>query len=75
MSVTRKQLYESVWSAPTGTAAAKYKVSGSFLARVCENLTVPRPPRGYCVAPLDLRYRAISSLFADLVSGGAGETA
>lgn len=47
MPVTREELYESVWSAPTGTAAAKYRVSGSFLARVCERLNVPRPPRGY----------------------------
>lgn len=47
MSVTREELYEAVWATPTGTAAAKYHVSGSFLARVCENLNVPRPPRGY----------------------------
>ena len=27
--------------------AARYDVSSSFLARVCERLKVPRPPRGY----------------------------
>lgn len=27
--------------------AARYNVSSSFLARVCERLNVPRPPRGY----------------------------
>jgi len=27
--------------------AARYRVSGSFLARVCARLNVPRPPRGY----------------------------
>jgi hypothetical protein len=27
--------------------AVRYKVSGSFLARVCERLNVPRPARGY----------------------------
>ena len=47
MSVTREELYEAVWAAPTRKAAAKYAVSGSFLARVCESLNVPRPPRGY----------------------------
>ncbi len=47
MSVTREELYERVWSGPTGKAAANYGVSGSFLARVCESLNIPRPPRGY----------------------------
>jgi hypothetical protein len=27
--------------------AARYEVSSSFLARVCQRLNVPRPPRGY----------------------------
>src|SRR5690242_1605230 len=47
MSVTREELYEAVWAVPTLKAAAKYSVSGSFLARVCESLNIPRPPRGY----------------------------
>lgn len=29
------------------TVAKRYNVSSSFLARVCEQLNVPRPPRGY----------------------------
>lgn len=44
MSVSREELYEAIWAAPTGTAAAKYGVSGSFLARVCESLTAPPHP-------------------------------
>ncbi len=28
--------------------AARYKASGSFLARACRTMNVPRPPRGYC---------------------------
>ena len=46
-SVTREQLYEQVWAEPMVTVAARYDVSGSFLARVCADLNVPRPPRGY----------------------------
>lgn len=47
MAVRREQLYEEVWSAPMTTVAARYGVSSSFLARVCEQLRVPRPPRGH----------------------------
>lgn len=45
--VSRKQLYEEVWSEPMTTVALKYKVSSSFLARICTRLNVPRPQRGY----------------------------
>lgn len=47
MAVSRDKLYEEVWAEPMGKVAERYKVSGSFLARVCERLNVPRPPRGY----------------------------
>jgi hypothetical protein len=46
-SVARETLYEEVWSEPMTAVAARYGVSGSFLARVCSRLSVPRPPRGY----------------------------
>lgn len=45
--VTRETLYEEVWTEPMTAMAARYGVSGSFLARVCARLNVPRPPRGY----------------------------
>jgi hypothetical protein len=45
--VTRETLYEEVWSEPITVVAARYGVSGSFFARVCARLNVPRPPRGY----------------------------
>lgn len=47
MIVTREQLYEDVWSAPATSLKAKYKVSSTYLARICGRLNVPRPPRGY----------------------------
>lgn len=45
--VSRERLYVEVWAEPMTTVAKKYGVSGSFLARVCTWLNVPRPPRGY----------------------------
>lgn len=45
--VSRERLYKEVWAEPMTTVAKKYGVSGSFLARVCTWLNVPRPPRGY----------------------------
>ena len=45
--VSREELYELVWSMPMTKAAKKYSVSGSYLARVCAALRIPRPQRGY----------------------------
>lgn len=45
--VSRERLYEEVWAEPMTTVALKYKVSSSFLARICTRLKVPRPQRGY----------------------------
>lgn len=46
-AVTREELYELVWSTPMIKVAEKFEVSGSYLARVCTELRVPRPERGY----------------------------
>jgi hypothetical protein len=46
-SVSRESLYQEVWSEPMTSIALRYKVSSSFLARVCTRLNVPRPDRGY----------------------------
>ena len=45
--VSREELYELVWSVPMVRVAEKFKVSGSYMARVCSTLLVPRPERGY----------------------------
>jgi len=47
LEVTRDDLYDQVWSTPMSRLAERYDVSGSYLARVCEALNVPRPPVGY----------------------------
>jgi hypothetical protein len=47
VTVTREQLYAQVWAEPMVAIAQRYRVSSSYLARVCEHINVPRPPRGY----------------------------
>lgn len=45
--VTREALYELVWAEPMLKVADRYGVSSSYMARVCGQLNVPRPERGY----------------------------
>lgn len=45
--LTREALYELVWSEPMIKVGARFNVSGSYMARICELLNVPRPERGY----------------------------
>ena len=45
--VLRDELYQLVWSKPMTKIGAQLDVSGSYLARVCTLLNVPRPERGY----------------------------
>ena len=44
---SRERLYDEVWLEPTEQVAARYGVSGAFLARVCRQMRIPKPPRGY----------------------------
>ena len=45
--IAREELYELIWSMPMTKVAEKFSVSGSYMARVCSVLGVPRPERGY----------------------------
>jgi hypothetical protein len=45
--VSREELYRLVWTEPMSKVAEQFDVSGSYLARVCTLLNVPRPERGY----------------------------
>jgi hypothetical protein len=45
--ILREELYRLVWAEPMTKVAARFEVSGSYMARVCESLNVPRPPRGH----------------------------
>lgn len=46
-SIPREDLYEQVWREPMVAVAARFGVSSSYLGRVCRQLRVPRPRRGY----------------------------
>jgi hypothetical protein len=45
--VSRETLYEEIWKEPALTVAARYSVTSTFLARVCTEMNIPRPARGY----------------------------
>ncbi len=45
--LTREQLYDMVWREPMLKIGERLGVSSSYMARVCTELRVPRPPRGY----------------------------
>ena len=45
--VSREELHRLVWSEPMTKIGERFGVSGSYLARVCTLLNVPRPERGY----------------------------
>jgi hypothetical protein len=45
--VTRESLYELVWAESMLKVAARFKVSSSFMLRVCTLMNVPRTERGY----------------------------
>lgn len=45
--MSREELYKRVWSQPMTKIGKELGVSGSYLARICSLLNVPRPERGY----------------------------
>lgn len=47
VEVSRDELYRQVWQTPMSRLASQYGISGNGLAKICERLNVPYPPRGY----------------------------
>ncbi len=45
--VSREALYELVWTDPLLRIGSRFGVTATYLARVCDELRVPRPPNGY----------------------------
>ncbi len=45
--VTRRQLYDLVWTTPVRTLAKKFGLSDVGLAKTCQRYEIPRPPVGY----------------------------
>ncbi|MBB4041631.1 hypothetical protein GGR34_003309 [Microvirga flocculans] len=47
MELARQELYARVWETPMSRLAAQYGITGNGLAKICDRLKVPYPPRGY----------------------------
>jgi len=45
--ISRKELYDQVWSTPMSKLAQSYRISDVGLAKVCKKYNTPSPPRGY----------------------------
>lgn len=45
--VSRKELYDQVWSEPMLHVAKRYGISDVGLAKICRKQRIPCPPRGY----------------------------
>jgi hypothetical protein len=45
--LTRKELYDLVWSTPLTTLAKKYGLSDNGLRKICNKLNIPLPKSGY----------------------------
>ncbi len=47
ITITRKSLYDQVWSEPILHLATRYGLSNVGLAKICCKHDIPRPPRGH----------------------------
>ena len=47
ITITRKTLYNQVWSEPMLHLARRYGISDVGLAKICRKHNIPKPPRGY----------------------------
>jgi hypothetical protein len=47
VTVSREELYRQVWETPMSRLAKQYGLSDNGLAKICNRIRVPYPPRGY----------------------------
>lgn len=45
--LTRQELYELVWKTPMTRLGEEFGISGNGLAKICDRMDIPCPPRGY----------------------------
>lgn len=45
--LTRRELYDLVWSTPMMTLAPRFRLSGNGLAKLCARHRIPVSDRGY----------------------------
>ena len=47
MKLTRKELYDLVWSEPMNTVCKRFGISDNGLRKHCKSMNIPTPPLGY----------------------------
>lgn len=47
IKIVREDIYQRVWDRPAQTVARELGISGTRLKKICRELGVPTPPRGY----------------------------
>lgn len=45
--ISRKELYDLIWTTPITKLAKQYGLSDVGFAKICKKYNIPRPPRGY----------------------------
>ena len=55
METTRARLFDEIWSEPMGTVAGRYGLTGNGLAKICDRLDIPRPPRSHWTRSAETR--------------------
>jgi len=50
IEITRKELYDQIWSRPMIKVAANYGISDVGLNKICKKHRIPVPGRGYNVS-------------------------
>lgn len=63
-TLSRRDLYELVWSTPVTKLADQFGISDRGLAKICERHRIPTPPRGYW-AKLEAGARPKKAVFAE----------
>lgn len=62
--LSRRDLYELVWSTPVTKLAERFGISDRGLGKICERHRVPTPPRGYW-AKLEAGAKPKKAIFAE----------
>jgi hypothetical protein len=47
VTLTRNELFDLVWSTPMHKLSARFALSKSALAKLCERFNIPKPPQGH----------------------------
>jgi hypothetical protein len=47
VEISREELHRLVWKTPIQRLAEQFGITGNGLAKICDRVNVPYPPRGY----------------------------